>query len=45
VAVEEGKFDADAAIAALVDRGFEHSTLKSAAIRSDQAATDEPPAG
>ena len=29
VAVEKDKFDADAAIAALVDHGFEHSTLKS----------------
>jgi len=29
VAIEEGKFDADAAIAALVDHGFDHSTLKS----------------
>ena len=28
VAVEEGKFDGEAAIAALVDHGFEHSTLK-----------------
>jgi copper chaperone CopZ len=29
VAIEDGKFDQDAAIAALVDHGFEHSTLKS----------------
>ncbi len=28
VAVEKGEFDAEAAIAALVDHGFEHSTLK-----------------
>jgi copper chaperone CopZ len=35
VAVEKDKFDADAAIAALVDYGFEHSTLK-----SDSRATD-----
>jgi copper chaperone CopZ len=28
VAIEEGKFDSDAAIAALVDHGFDHSTLK-----------------
>jgi copper chaperone CopZ len=46
VAVEEGKFDADAAIAALVDHGFDHSTLKSAA-HDDKAASDveEQPAG
>lgn len=31
VAIEPGKFDADAAIAALVDHGFDHSKLKSAA--------------
>lgn len=30
VAIEPGKFDADAAIAALVDHGFDHSKLKSA---------------
>src|SRR5687767_5139986 len=29
VAVEDGNFDSDAAIAALVDHGFDHSTLKS----------------
>ena len=29
VAVEEGKFDAEVAIAALVDHGFDHSALKS----------------
>jgi copper chaperone CopZ len=28
VAIEEGKFDTEAAIAALVDHGFDHSTLK-----------------
>jgi copper chaperone CopZ len=28
VAVEDGKFDADAALAALLDHGFDHSTLK-----------------
>jgi copper chaperone CopZ len=28
VAVENGKFDADAALAALLDHGFDHSTLK-----------------
>ena len=33
VAIEEGKFDPDAAIAALVDHGFENSTLKTAATR------------
>lgn len=31
VAIEPGKFDAEAAIAALVDHGFDHSKLKSAA--------------
>ncbi len=46
VAIEEGKFDADAAIAALVDHGFDHSTLKSAA-HDEKAAADaeEKPAG
>jgi copper chaperone CopZ len=29
VAVEDGKFDSDAALAALVDHGFDHSALKS----------------
>ena len=33
VAVEEGKFDAEAAIAALVDHGFEHSALSSKSIQ------------
>jgi len=46
VAVEDGKFDAEAAIAALVDHGFEHSTLKSDGAGGD-AAADAPakPAG
>jgi copper chaperone CopZ len=46
VAVEEGKFDADAAIAALVDHGFDHSTLKSAA-QTDKVSADakDQPAG
>jgi copper chaperone CopZ len=35
VAIEEGKFDGADAIAALVDHGFDHSTLK-----SDAAATE-----
>jgi len=39
VAIEEGKFDADAAIAALVDHGFDHSTLKSSA-HDEQASAD-----
>ena len=30
VAVEEGAFDAEQAVAALVDHGFDHSTLKEA---------------
>lgn len=46
VAVEEGRFDAEAAIAALVDHGFEHSTLKSGADPADtSAAPAEQPAG
>ena len=38
VAIEEGKFDAEAAIAALVDHGFDHSQLKDAATAKPQAA-------
>jgi copper chaperone CopZ len=38
VAVDKDKFDVDAAIAALVDYGFEHSTLKSGAKQSETAA-------
>ena len=46
VAVEEGKFNAEAAIAALVDHGFDHSTLKSAAHEAKTAADiAEQPAG
>jgi copper chaperone CopZ len=46
VAIENGKFDAEAAIAALVDHGFEHSTLKSEADHADSsAAPAEKPAG
>lgn len=46
VAVEEGKFDADAAIAALVDHGFDHSTLKSADHDAKTSAeVAEQPAG
>lgn len=46
VAIEEGKFDADAAIAALVDHGFDHSTLTSAA-HDEKSASDakQQPAG
>lgn len=43
VAVEKDTFDANAAIAALVDYGFEHSTLKSEANRAETPAG--PPAG
>jgi copper chaperone CopZ len=43
VAVEAGKFDADQAIAALVDHGFDHSTLKTdsnqSAVTPEQSAT------
>jgi copper chaperone CopZ len=46
VAIEEGKFDADAAIAALVDHGFDHSTLKSADHDAKTSAeVTEQPAG
>jgi copper chaperone CopZ len=44
VAIEEGTFDADTAIAALVDYGFEHSTLKPAADKAKvDDRTSEPP--
>lgn len=46
VAIEEGQFDADAAIAALVDYGFDHSALKPAS--HETRTTTEPaeqPAG
>jgi copper chaperone CopZ len=46
VAIEDGKFDKDAAIAALVDHGFEHSTLKSDDAESEAVAeTPAKPAG
>lgn len=46
VAIEDGKFDEEAAIAALVDHGFEHSTLKSDGAKSDAVAeTPAKPAG
>lgn len=46
VAVEMDKFDADAAIAALVDHGFEHSTLKSDDTHAEAVdAPAEQPAG
>jgi copper chaperone CopZ len=46
VAVEKDKFDADAAIAALVDYGFEHSTLKTDDAPADAVdAPAEQPAG
>jgi len=38
VAVEEGKFDAEQALAALVDHGFDHSTMKGDAVAKPQAA-------
>ncbi|MEX2091851.1 MAG: heavy-metal-associated domain-containing protein [Pirellulales bacterium] len=44
VAVEKDKFDANAAIAALVDYGFENSTLKASTSESDQAAPADQPA-
>jgi copper chaperone CopZ len=39
VAIEKGKFDPQAAIAALVDHAFDHSTLKSAA-HDEKSASD-----
>lgn len=45
VAIEEGKFDEDAAIAALVDHGFESSTLKSDESNPAAAETSDDPAG
>ena len=38
VAIEDGKFDAAQALAALVDHGFDHSTLKDEAGAKPQAA-------
>jgi copper chaperone CopZ len=38
VAIEQGKFDADAAVAELKDYGFENSTLKSDTAASGAAA-------
>jgi copper chaperone CopZ len=38
VAVEKGKFDADKAIAALIDRQFTHSTLRTEGSAKPQAA-------
>jgi copper chaperone CopZ len=40
VAVEEGAFDADAALAALVDHGFDHSALKTE-LNGDAAAAPQ----
>jgi copper chaperone CopZ len=37
VAVEDGAFDAEQALAALVDHGFDHSTLKSNDVAKPQA--------
>ena len=34
---DAGKFDAEAAVAVLVDRGFDHSTLKSGAGEAEKA--------
>lgn len=44
VAVDKDKFDAEAAIAALVDHGFENSTLKSddAPVEADADPTGKP---
>jgi len=40
VAVEEGEFDAEQALAALVDHGFDQSTLKGEAAAKPQAADE-----
>jgi copper chaperone CopZ len=46
VAIEPGRFDAAAAIAALVDHGFDHSALKSPADEmKSTAAPAQQPAG
>lgn len=42
VAIEEGKFDSDAAIATLKDYGFENSSLKADASPAEAAAQDSP---
>jgi len=44
VAIEEGRFDAEAALAELKDYGFENSTLQSDAAASDAAAPEATPA-
>jgi copper chaperone CopZ len=41
VAVEEGKFDADQALAALIDRQFTNSSLKDGVVAKPQAAEVE----
>jgi copper chaperone CopZ len=41
VAIDEGEFDADAAIAALVDHSFVHSTLKDGAANPVAASADD----
>ncbi len=38
VAIDEGQFNADQALAALVDHGFDHSTLRGEAAAEAQAA-------
>lgn len=43
VAIEEGEFDADAAVAVLVDYGFDHSQKKSAATDSPEPAVPAAP--
>ena len=40
VVIEEGQFDADAALAALLDHGFDHSTLNGGAAAKPQAAEE-----
>ena len=43
VAIEEGKFDSEAAIAALVDKQFDNSTLKNAAASVEPASATTTP--
>lgn len=46
VAVEPGKFDPEAAVAALIDHGFDHSAIKSAGNDAQaKSPAEERPAG
>jgi copper chaperone CopZ len=41
VAIQEGKFDPQSAIATLVDKGFDHTTLADEAPASERNTDDE----